>query len=243
MPPGSRSSAASPPTPSCGPSLPEAAAAPLALCTDNAAMIASAARYVRACRRSPSPGRLCGGVAAPALAVAGGNRGGRGASSSPREVASVRRRRPSRLEAAAAWSGLVGGARAPVGDRPARARRAHGLLARRPRPARGRPGQRRRRAALDVGGGRRAGAVHLEPRAARGSSVKPEFRFTRTLNGFSAVLDPRAIALVERTPGVKGVYPVRVAFPASLSPRALRQAACDRAEARSSGSPASAAAA
>jgi subtilisin family serine protease len=61
--------------------------------------------------------------------------------------------------------------------------------------------------------------------AQQGVAVRPEFRFTRTLNGFSAILDPRAIALLERTPGVKGVYPVRVAFPASVSPGALRQAA------------------
>src|SRR5439155_18966571 len=51
----------------------------------------------------------------------------------------------------------------------------------------------------------------------KGVQIKPDFRFTRTLNGFSASLDPRAIALLERTPGVKGVYPVRSAFPASVS--------------------------
>ena len=42
---GSRSSAASPRTPALRAALPDAAAAPLALCTDNAAMIASAARW------------------------------------------------------------------------------------------------------------------------------------------------------------------------------------------------------
>ena len=61
--------------------------------------------------------------------------------------------------------------------------------------------------------------------ARRGVQIRPEYRFTRTLNGFSAVLDPRAIALIERTPGVKGVYPVRVAFPASVSSRTLRSVA------------------
>jgi subtilisin family serine protease len=59
----------------------------------------------------------------------------------------------------------------------------------------------------------------------KGVQIKPEFRFTRTLNGFSALLDPRAIALLERTAGVKGVYPVRIAFPASVSSRVLRSAA------------------
>ena len=43
---GSPSSAASPPTRSSAPPCPDAALAPLALCTDNAAMIASAARYM-----------------------------------------------------------------------------------------------------------------------------------------------------------------------------------------------------
>jgi len=58
--------------------------------------------------------------------------------------------------------------------------------------------------------------------ARQGVAIKPEHRFTRTINGFSALLDPRAIALLERTPGVKGVYPVRTAFPASVSSTALR---------------------
>src|ERR671930_237071 len=47
----------------------------------------------------------------------------------------------------------------------------------------------------------------------------------RAPNGFWAVLAPRAIALLERTPGVKGVSPVGVAFPASVSSAALRAAA------------------
>ena len=48
-----------------------------------------------------------------------------------------------------------------------------------------------------------------------------EFSFTRVLNGFSAALDPRAVALLERQPDVAGVYPVRVAYPASVSSRLL----------------------
>src|SRR2546421_126433 len=48
-----------------------------------------------------------------------------------------------------------------------------------------------------------------------------EFSFTRVLNGFSAPLDARAIALLERQPDVAGVYPVRVAYPASVSSRLL----------------------
>jgi subtilisin family serine protease len=53
--------------------------------------------------------------------------------------------------------------------------------------------------------------------AQEGVTIKPEFRYARVLTGFSAPLDPRAIALLERTPEVAGVYPVRVTYPASIS--------------------------
>ena len=57
---GSPSSAASPPTPSSGAALADAALAPLALCTDNAAMIASAGRYgSRRAAGLSRPGRVC----------------------------------------------------------------------------------------------------------------------------------------------------------------------------------------
>jgi subtilisin family serine protease len=49
----------------------------------------------------------------------------------------------------------------------------------------------------------------------QGVRIRTDFRFTRVLNGFSATLDPRAIGLLERDPGVVGVYPVRTAYPAS----------------------------
>lgn len=57
--------------------------------------------------------------------------------------------------------------------------------------------------------------------AIQGVGIKPEFSFARVLNGFSAALDPRAIALLERSPLVAGVYPVRVAFPAAVSTQTL----------------------
>ena len=57
--------------------------------------------------------------------------------------------------------------------------------------------------------------------AIHGILVRPDFTYTRTLDGFSAALDPRAIALLDQTPEVVGVYPVRPAFPASLSERLL----------------------
>jgi len=54
-----------------------------------------------------------------------------------------------------------------------------------------------------------------------GVLVQPEFSYTRTVNGFSAAFDARGIALLERAPEVAGVYPVRAAYPASLSSRLL----------------------
>jgi subtilisin family serine protease len=48
----------------------------------------------------------------------------------------------------------------------------------------------------------------------QGAGIRPEYRFARVLNGFSAALDPRAVALLERAPEVEGIYPVRAAYPA-----------------------------
>ena len=42
------------------------------------------------------------------------------------------------------------------------------------------------------------------------------------LDGFSAPLDPRAVALLEHNPEVAGVYPVRAAFPATLDAERAR---------------------
>ena len=135
---------------------------------------------------------------------------------------------PTRLASAAAWNGLVGGARAEVGTGQRvlvvltafsladRVQRAGGLAT---------DAEERRWTA----GAAAAQQQFISDVGRAGVAIRPEFRFTRTLNGFSAVLDPRAIALIERTAGVKGVYPVRVAFPASLSPRALRLVAASAA--------------
>jgi Subtilase family len=51
----------------------------------------------------------------------------------------------------------------------------------------------------------------------QGVVVQPEFSYTRTVNGFSAAFDARGIALLERAPEVAGVFPVRAAYPASVS--------------------------
>jgi len=114
------------------------------------------------------------------------------------------------------WSGLVGAPRAPVatGQRVLvvlgafsladRVARAGGLASD--------ADERRWTAAALVAQGQ-----FISDLGRQGVSIRPEYRFTRTLNGFSATLDARAIAALERTPGVKGVYPVRVAYPATIS--------------------------
>ena len=53
--------------------------------------------------------------------------------------------------------------------------------------------------------------------AQQGVRIEPEHRYARVLTGFSAPLDPRAVAFLERAPEVAGVYPVRVTYPASTS--------------------------
>lgn len=58
----------------------------------------------------------------------------------------------------------------------------------------------------------------------RGVQIQVEFSYTRVLNGFSALLDPQAIALLQHAPEVRGVYPVRVGYPATLSPSLVRKA-------------------
>jgi hypothetical protein len=57
--------------------------------------------------------------------------------------------------------------------------------------------------------------------AAHGLQVRPDFSYSRVLDGFSATLDPRAVPLLENDSEVSGVYPVRAAFPASTSSSVL----------------------
>jgi Subtilase family/Peptidase inhibitor I9 len=53
--------------------------------------------------------------------------------------------------------------------------------------------------------------------AAHGVQVRVDYNYARVINGFSAALDSEAVALLERQPEVAGVYPVRVAYPATAS--------------------------
>jgi subtilisin family serine protease len=58
---------------------------------------------------------------------------------------------------------------------------------------------------------------------AAGLRLQPEFSYTRVLSGFSAPVDARAIALLQRFPEVQGVYPVRIAYPAAVSSTLLER--------------------
>jgi len=53
--------------------------------------------------------------------------------------------------------------------------------------------------------------------SAHGLGVHPDYTYARVLDGFSAPLDPRAVALLDADPAVRGIYPVRAAFPATIS--------------------------
>jgi minor extracellular serine protease Vpr len=53
----------------------------------------------------------------------------------------------------------------------------------------------------------------------RGITIARDQVFTRTFNGFSAVLTPRALAEIERASGIAGIYPVRTVYPAVTSLR------------------------
>ncbi len=71
-----------------------------------------------------------------------------------------------------------------------------------------------------------AGQQQIGARLSReGIRLVPDFVYTRTLNGFAAPIDARALALLERDQDVAGVYPVRAAYPASLSAAELREPA------------------
>src|SRR3989440_3715630 len=61
--------------------------------------------------------------------------------------------------------------------------------------------------------------------AAQGITVRPDFSYSRVLDGFAAPLDPRAVSLLEHLPEVAGIYPVRAAFPSSVSESLLSTSA------------------
>ena len=55
----------------------------------------------------------------------------------------------------------------------------------------------------------------------QGVTIHPDLLFSHVLSGFSAALDATSVSLLERDNAVQGVYPVRVAYPASISSSVL----------------------
>jgi hypothetical protein len=162
----SRSWAELPPTPSSAPRCPRRLLPRSALCTDNAAMIASAGRYAEPAADPSAWMRMRWRSALCLAALA--RPGSRPRSWSSPPAGEVHPPAPSRLERRAAWSGLVGRRARP---RPGTGQRVlvvpHRLLPRRPRPACRWAGRRLRRAPLDLRRLRRAAAVHAPSSAAR----------------------------------------------------------------------------
>ena len=68
---------------------------------------------------------------------------------------------------------------------------------------------------------RAAEQLVLSKLGVQGLPVTPDYTFERVVAGFSAALDPRAVAILERLPEVEGVYPVRSAYAASVSSELL----------------------
>jgi hypothetical protein len=56
-----------------------------------------------------------------------------------------------------------------------------------------------------------------------GLQLRPEYSYSRVISGFSAPLDARAIALLQRFPEVEGVYPVRIAYPTATTSELLER--------------------
>ncbi len=129
---------------------------------------------------------------------------------------------PVSASAAATWRGLVGSRpRVALGGRMIVVLRTPSLAQRVAAVGGTAPAQQERRwTAAALSAQRR-----LVSRLAReGVSLHPDYEFARVLDGFSAVVDAGTVPLLERDPDVAGVYPVRVAYPATISARVLSRA-------------------
>jgi hypothetical protein len=115
----------------------------------------------------------------------------------------------------ASWLGLVGGARAetPAGQRMIVVLKTPSVAQRLAKVRYATESQERAWSTQAVAAQKEV----LLSLAAHGLQVRPDYSYTRVLDGFSAALDPRAVPLLENDPEVSGVYPARAAFPASTS--------------------------
>jgi hypothetical protein len=128
-------------------------------------------------------------------------------------------REPAAAGTADAWRGLVGGERAPViiGQRSIVVLRTPSVAQRLQHVHYATEAQERSWTSQAAAAQQQV----LTILNIHGIAVQPEFSYQRVLDGFAAALDPRAVALLEAMPDVVGVYPVRAAFPASVSDKLL----------------------
>jgi minor extracellular serine protease Vpr len=128
------------------------------------------------------------------------------------------------ISTAQAWRGLAGGSRpqVAVGQRMLVVLKAPSL-ADRVAAAGGRATDKQERAWTAASLSQQR--LLISRLSVQGVEIRPEYSFARVLSGFSAPLDARAVALLERDAFVQGVYPVRVAYPASISSSALERRA------------------
>src|SRR3954470_4724515 len=121
--------------------------------------------------------------------------------------------------AAAAWDDLFGGPPEPAEGQRMIVVLAAPSLADRMAQAKATPNEdQQKRWVAEAEAGQRLLLARL---GQRGIHVTPVHSFSRTVNGFSAVLDARAQGELERTDGVAGVFPARAVYPAGLSAQAL----------------------
>ena len=158
--------------------------------------------------RGPDRRRLAGALAiSAALLVVGGGHGAQ-TPSAPED-------------GAAAWRGFVDGERAAIaiGQRMIVVLRNPSLADRIAEAG----GTATESAMRQWTAGALAAQKQIAARLSReGIQLVPDFVYTRTFNGFSAPIDGRALALLERDEDVFGVYPVRAAYPAALSAAEFR---------------------
>jgi hypothetical protein len=135
-------------------------------------------------------------------------------------VAVRRAEQPRGAAAPQAWLGLAGAPRPRValGNESIVVLRAPSLAQRVAAAAERPTGAMEREWTASVLRGQR---VFLARMRTAGVQVDPLFTYARVLDGFAAVIGPRAEAALERSPEVAGVYPVRAAFPATLSTEPL----------------------
>jgi len=121
--------------------------------------------------------------------------------------------------AVSAWNGVFGDRpRAPVGQRMIVVLRAPSVADRVAAAAGPSSRSRMRRWATAAEASQRVLVADMQRRDVPVKSLRS---FALTLNGFSAVLDARAVAELERNRGVAGVYPVRTVYPASIAGETL----------------------